>query len=159
MYIAAVTGTRGPAVEGDAVNVENDLRVTSDSMLATLDQLAGLESAKRKLKPGTPRFQEMAREIERLAADVLSLTHDQERLGDKTRTVTVVTGKDVPPIDEIETRRDLMKILAEWRDAERRLAESKPRSAEHARAAADVGRLREEYHRTYTVQNPRGESR
>ena len=46
--------------------------------------------------------------------------------------------------------RPLQVILNEWRDAERRLMLAAPDSAEHAAAAGDVGRLREEYHDAYT---------
>jgi hypothetical protein len=44
-------------------------------------------------------------------------------------------------------------ILPEWREAERRLGSSAMDSAEHAKAAADVRRLRDEYHRAYKSQS------
>ncbi|HLB45028.1 MAG TPA: hypothetical protein VJK49_06530 [Candidatus Limnocylindrales bacterium] len=49
--------------------------------------------------------------------------------------------------------RDLQTILDEWRAAERRLAAAEGDSTGHAHAAADVNRLRAEYHRTYLGQS------
>ena len=48
--------------------------------------------------------------------------------------------------------RDVSLILSEWRDAERRLSATAVDTAEHAKAAGDVRRLREEYHRAYQAQ-------
>jgi hypothetical protein len=60
-----------------------------------------------------------------------------------------------PEGSQAELWRELQRILAEWRAAERCLATSQPGSAEHARAAADVSRLRREYHRTFALAHER----
>ena len=126
------------------MNVEHELRSTSDTMLATLDELARLEGEKREAKPDSARFRELAREIEHLAGDVYAQTHKQEMLAQSAETQAAAKKDNIPPINEIEITRELPAILSEWRDAERTLAGTKPRSAEHARAAADVSRLRSE---------------
>ena len=59
-----------------------------------------------------------------------------------------------PPQSQVELWRELQRILAEWRDAERRLAATLPGSAEHALAAAEVTELRERYHRAYSRAFP-----
>lgn len=133
------------------MELEADLRNASDRMLRTLDQLFALESEKRTLSPSSERFQRLASEIERLAADVFAQTHSQRDIGERAKDVVERTGAELPPIDQSSAVRDLQVILTEWREAERRLGASSPDSAEHAAAAADVGRLRDEYHRAYTA--------
>jgi hypothetical protein len=121
-------------------------------MLATLEQLAALENEKRQVKPDSPRFQDLALEVERLAADLFAQTHNQERLAREGPKEAAARGKELPPINEVESDRDLAVILAEWRDAERTLAEVAPRTAEHSRAVAEINRLRAEYQRVYAAQ-------
>ena len=133
------------------MEIEANLRNASDRMLRTLDQLAALENEKRTLKPDSERFQRLALEIERLAADVFAQTHAQRDIGERAKVVMDRIGADIPAIEGATATRDLQVILTEWRDAERRLAAADPDSAEHAAAAADVGRLRNEYHRAYTT--------
>jgi hypothetical protein len=130
------------------VNIESELRVTSDRLLQTLDQLEALENEKRSLKPDSPRFAKLAHEVERLAAEAFAQTHAQQALGERARAAEA-QGVELPPIAESTLMRPLQVILAEWRDAERRLQLAEPDSAEHSAAAGDVGRLREEYHGAY----------
>jgi len=133
-----------------SVEIEAELRVASDRLLRTLEQIQALENEKRTLQPGSDRFQRLAHEIERLAADAFAQTHAQQQLGEQAAAVEERTGTEQPPINESTKLRPLQQILNEWRDAERRLQLAAPDSAEHARAAADVGRLRSEYHVAYT---------
>jgi hypothetical protein len=137
------------------MELQTDLRLASDRLLKTLEQLEALENEKRALAPGSQRFQKLAREIERLAAVVFAQTHAQQRLGERAQVATERSGVDIVPIEETEQMRDLQLILGDWRDAERRLAATDPDSAEHATAAADVGRLRDEYHRAYSTSSVR----
>jgi len=136
------------------VELEADLRVASDRMLQTLDQLAALENEKRTLKPGSARFQTLAKEIERLASEVFAQTHKQELLGQRAKAEERANGLDLPPINEVTKTRELNVILAEWRDAERRLSLAAPDTAEHATATGDIARLRVEYHDTYSASAP-----
>ena len=133
------------------MTLETDLRVASDRMMRTLDQMVALENEKRALKPESERFQRLAAEVERLAADVFAQTHQQQQLGERAQTIVERTGSDIDPIDAQEPTRELQVILSEWRDAERRLSLADPDSAEHGVAVADVSRLREEYHRSYSA--------
>jgi len=138
--------------EGAWMDLEQDLRTVSDEMLRALEQLQRLETAKRSAAPGTPRFLKLAREVEKLAAMVFAQTSVQQSLAEQTHSATRA-GADIAPIEEIAVARDLSVILAEWRDAERRLAATDMETAEHAKAAGDVRRLRDEYHRAYRAQS------
>jgi hypothetical protein len=133
------------------MDLEQDLRNVSDDMLSTLEQLQNLEHEKRSEEPGTPRFTRLATEIEKLAGIVFAQTSKQQSLADQTAVATQ-DGVDVAPINEVTAARDVSAILSEWRDAERRLAATAIESAEHTKAAADVRRLRDEYHRVYKAQ-------
>jgi hypothetical protein len=138
------------------MGLEHELRSVSDEMLSTLDQLARLEGEKRVEQPGTPRFVSLANEIEKLAALVFAQTNTQHTLAQISQKA-VTNGADLPAIDETAATRDVSVILAEWREAERVLATSAIETAEHAKAVADVRRLRSEYHRAYSA-NAKGGS-
>ena len=119
--------------------------------MSTLDQLQKLESEKRSETPGSPRFVRLAREIERLAAVVFTQTSAQQSLAEQTHAAAQV-GAEMTPIEDVAPMRDVSLILSEWRDAERRLSSTAVDTAEHSKAAGDVRRLREEYHRAYQAQ-------
>jgi hypothetical protein len=69
--------------------------------------------------------------------------------------VNVEQGLRIDPQQgQMDLWRELQSILAEWRAAERRMAETPPGSAEHARAAVEVAQLRERYQRAYAVEHP-----
>jgi hypothetical protein len=134
------------------LDLEQDLRTVSDDMMSTLDQLQKLEGEKRAEIPGSPRFVRLAREIERLAAVVFTQTSAQQSLAERT-SAAVEAGAEMTPIEDVAPMRDVSMILSEWRDAERRLSATAVDTAEHAKAAGDVRRLREEYHRAHQAQN------
>ncbi len=133
------------------MDLEQQLRSASDETLRTLEELQRLETEKRGETPGTPRFVRLANEIERLAAMMFSATSAQQSLAQQTH-VAKRAGVDFPPIEEMTAAREVAVILTEWRDAERRLASTGIDSAEHALAAGDVRRLRDEYHRAHKSQ-------
>jgi len=138
------------------MEVEQDLRAASDTVMNTLERLHELESEKRGLAPGTPRFRKIAREVERLSASVFAYSHVQHNLAEEVTTLREEAGVVVPPIDEIEPVRDISVILSDWRDAERQMAEATPGSAERVSAEADARRLRAEYRKAYeALTNPR----
>jgi cell division protein FtsB len=134
-----------------AVEIEANLRVASDRLLRTLDQLATLENEKRTLEPSSARFQTLAKEIERLSSEIFAQSHAQQQLGQRARDVQRTQGVELPPINEATQTRDLSVILTEWRDAERRLSLAEADSAEHSVAAADAARLREEYQSVFSA--------
>lgn len=131
------------------MEIDEQLRSTSDRMLEILEQLHVLETEKRSVAPGSRRFQKLAREVERLADTVVAHAEDQTELGNEA----VESGRSLPPI--AETPRDVTTILAEWRDAERRASSMDPESGDGAAAHADVDRLRAEYQRAQRAASRR----
>ncbi|HSH21021.1 MAG TPA: hypothetical protein VK992_00185 [Candidatus Caenarcaniphilales bacterium] len=129
------------------MNLEQDLRYTSDEMMRALERLRLLETRKRKMKPGTDAFQKLAKEVEELAGRVFFHTQEQERLATESVELVEAALIDPHPIDEVPPNRQLQIILSEWRDAERRLAEATPGTVQASDANADIERLRLEYRR------------
>ena len=132
---------------------EQQLRSTSDEVLDTLDKLHQLEVEKRSIPPTDPRFHELAREVQQLADGLTSTAEVQAALGEKVAEKHDLAGSEAPAIDE--TPRDVMTILADWRDAERRAAGAVAGSAEEKAARADVDRLRAEYQRAHVMASER----
>ena len=131
------------------------LRQTSDSLLRDLEVLTTIEEEKRSLTPGDPRLVELAGRIQEIAERILSGTVRQHQL---SQVVNVQVERNSPnaPTDPIEaTPRALTAILAEWRDAERRLAAADPDSADAAEARAMTDALRDEYRRAYDAARRR----
>ncbi|CAN5578956.1 hypothetical protein BH23CHL6_BH23CHL6_00030 [soil metagenome] len=133
------------------MELEQDLRSTSDDLLRRLERLRDLEMEKRQLTPGSPHFRRLAAEIERLAAGVLVKSVEQDQLGQVAGAVLEETETVSPPIAEIPPRRDIALILGDWREAERRLSACSPGTPEHSEAQAAVQRLRAEYRDTHQV--------
>jgi len=132
---------------------EQQLRSTSDEVLGTLDKLRELELEKRSIPPTDPRFQQLANEVQQLADGLTSTAEVQAELGEKVAEKHDLAGDEAPAIDE--TQRDVMTILGDWRDAERRAASAVPGSAEETAARADVDRLRAEYQRAHITASER----
>jgi hypothetical protein len=132
---------------------EQQLRSASDEVLDKLDKLHELEVEKRSIPPTDPRFQRLAKEVQQLAEGLTSTAEVQAELGEKVAEKHEMAGGEAPAINE--TNRDVMTILAEWRDAERRAAGAVAGSAEEAAARADVDRLRAEYQRALAAANER----
>lgn len=133
------------------MELEQDLRVTSDEMLRMLERLRELEGRKRRVQPGTDRFKELAEEVEALAAELFEHSRDQDRLAAESRDVRKHAPGVPRAIDDIPPTRELHMILAEWRDAERKLGLSDPGSDEATRIQSDVNRLRQEYRRAAEI--------
>jgi hypothetical protein len=125
------------------------LRETSDALLRDLDVLSTIEEQKRLLEPGDPQLVELATRIEEIAQRVLVGSVRQRQL---TEVVNhqVETGSSEAPAEPIEhTARSIQAILAEWREAERRVNAATPDSAEALEAEALVDRLRDEYRKAH----------
>jgi hypothetical protein len=128
------------------MSLEQELRATSDSLLRALDRMNELEAEKRTVPTGSEKFVALAREVERLAVEVLRHTQNQSTLAETTEERADAGGGLGRPIATISAApRDMPTILNEWRDAERALAAADPSSQEAAISAADVRRLRAEY--------------
>ncbi|MDP8905399.1 MAG: hypothetical protein M3N29_08815 [Chloroflexota bacterium] len=133
-----------------AIELEEQLRSTSDEMLRVLDQLRALESEKRTVRPGSRRFDTLTEEIERLAAGIFTQARHQTQLGAETAAVSEAIGQQPSSIEEVAPR-EVPTILGEWREAERRLAEAVPGSPEAIKAHVDTQRLRQEYQRAHEL--------
>lgn len=130
------------------MSIDPELRAASDALLANLDRLRALEEEKRSLPLGSPRLVELAGEIEQLAATVLGASDIQENLARLTRTM-VLEG-EAPADGSIETMdaaRDVHSVLADWREAERQLAEYSPDSQEAGSLRAQIEIFKMEYRR------------
>ena len=129
------------------MDFERELRDASDETLEALARLEEMEREKRSLPPGSDRFITLSREIEERAHAVLSSTQHQGHLA--IESVERVEGGEAleRPIEVIDGPRDVPTILADWRDAERRLTRSTPGTDDEQLAAGDVRRLRLEYRR------------
>jgi hypothetical protein len=123
---------------------EESLRVTSDTLLATLEELHALESEKRSASPGTAEFSDLAQRIEKLTANALEYSRQQARLAED--------AEDDPgeqrSIDEVPPR-SIHLVLADWRDAERILADLNASPQDRDLAHAAIRRLRDEYRRAH----------
>jgi len=134
------------------------LRATSDALLSDLDALRVLEQEKRQIEPGDPRLVELATEIEEIAARVLGTTIRQRELSEQVDQLVDERSEDAPDQSIEDTPREIHAILADWRDAERRLADAVPGSPEARAMAADIERLREEYRRAHEAARSRAQT-
>jgi hypothetical protein len=128
------------------MTTDPELRGASDGLLEKLGLLHDLEMRKRLARPGTPQFIQLSRDVEAAAREVLAVSARQTDLAVETITSPEPSGR---PIEAIEPPRDVASILAEWREAERRLGAAAPESDGFRQAAADVERLRTEYRRAF----------
>ena len=129
------------AGHGERMADESELRATSDSMLSMLDEVRGLESRKREHVVGTEEFAHLAWEVAELARVIVRWSELQLRQANEALTHD---GTEGVPLVDVPARR-LDHVLADWRQAEMRLSQALPGSADAESAAAEVARLREEY--------------
>jgi hypothetical protein len=120
------------------------LRANSDALLRDLDALGTLEEQKRTLPPTDPRMLELAGRIEEIAQRLLAGSSNQRELAEEIVGSTALGGS-APAIDE--TPRSIQSILADWRAAERALAEAEPGSAAALEAQAQIEASRTAYRR------------
>lgn len=132
------------------MDLSAELRQASDMFLERLDLLRELEGKKRRMSPGMSGFSELAEQIQGLAAQLLDASERQSDIADAS--AEAVASGDVPraltPVEELPPTRDVQTVLAEWREAERRLSLMAAGSDEIEAAQSDVTRLRAEYRRS-----------
>jgi len=92
---------------------------------------------------------ELAGRIEEIAERILAGTVRQHQLTQLANVQTEIGSSAAPTQPIADTPRTLSAILAEWREAERRLIEAEAGSTDAVEAAALVDALREEYRRGY----------
>jgi hypothetical protein len=151
---ASVSG--GGGIHRVTSGSEKALREVSDSLLGDLDLLAQLEERKRLLEPEDPRANELAKEVAVVASRVLSWSISEEHIT-RDALESVKRGDEGAPTRSIsQTPRATHAILEDWRAAERRLGAAAPGTAEHAKAALDAERFRQEYQKRFSErQNDR----
>jgi hypothetical protein len=123
----------------------NALRVTSDALMRDLEVLSALEEEKRSISPGDPRLMDLAERIESIASRILGQSVKQRELTERIDALTDARADSAPDVAIDQTPRSIAVILAEWRDAERRLAAAEADSAEAKDAQILVDSLRMEY--------------
>jgi hypothetical protein len=124
------------------------LRTTSDALLRDLEVLGAIEEEKRTIPAGDPRLVELAARVEQIAHRLLGWTSDQRQLAEAAHE-SVAAGVVDAAVAIEETPRQMAAILADWREAERRVATLEPDSADATEAAALVEALRKEYRRAF----------
>jgi len=131
------------------VETSHALRETSDALLRDLEVIATLEEEKRGLDPGDPKLVELAGRIEVIAERIFAGSIREHQLTQIGNAQIEADAAMAPTTTIDETPRSVAIVLAEWREAERRLVDAEPDSAEAAEAEALVDALRSEYRRAY----------
>lgn len=125
------------------------LRATSDALLRDLDTLSSLEEEKRSVLPGDPRLVDLASQIESIASRLLKTSTHERELTETIQGQREAGSPAAPDTPIEETSRSISAVLAEWRDAERRLDAAPTGSAARREAELLIDRLRHEYRRAY----------
>lgn len=124
---------------------ERKLRIASDNFLTRVERLHALEEQKRELAAADTAG--LAREVETLTREILEWAKRQTEMAEAVSA----SESDAGPIATMPPRA-LSIVLAEWREAERRLENEHPATAGWESARADVDRLRDEYARAYHAE-------
>jgi hypothetical protein len=127
----------------------NALRETSDELLRDLEALFVLEEEKRTVTPGDPRLIDLASQIEKIATRVLVTSARERQLTERIQEAAEEGSASVPDGSIDETPRPISAILADWREAERRLEAAAEGTAEAREAEVLVDRLRNEYRKAH----------
>jgi hypothetical protein len=125
----------------DARDIEEHLRAASDAILLLLTETGQLERHKRRVPPGEPRFDEIARSVRGVAQALAEFTQLEE-----TWANIATDGRtDIEPIEASDNTPELSAILERWRAIERQLDDVEPGTPEAIRLFAEFQRVREEY--------------
>ena len=125
------------------------LRDTSDELIRDLEALSTLEDEKRQIAPDDPRFVDLATRIESIAARVLVMSGRQRELTEEMHRIADDGSASSVPESIEDTPRPIAAILADWRDAERRLEGTEAGSAEEREVEVLVEQLRDEYRKAH----------
>ncbi len=115
---------------------EEALQRSSEEFLRALGAIAAMEEEKKALDPDDPRRQELAARIEERTLELFARSQHQTRL-----VAEAAPDEPAPP-------RPAQVVLADWRDAERRLHEARLAAR---RASIDSGAFMEEYQRSMAL--------
>ncbi len=133
------------------------LRDTSDELIRDLEALSALEDEKRQIAPDDPRFVDLATRIESIAMRVLVASGRQRELTEQIHRMADEGSPSAVPESIEDIPRPISAILADWRDAERRLEGTEAGSAEEREVEVLVEKLRDEYraaHEAATRESP-----
>lgn len=130
--------------EPPALPLEEDLRASSDRMLAMLDRLRALEVEKRRYLIGSPDFIALAEEAEALSRIVFRWSQLQEAMAEESRAADPSKPPLAVSIDGVPPR-PIHDLLADWRECELRLLTAPTGSAEAQEAVRRIEAIREEY--------------
>lgn len=125
---------------------QRELRAHSDHMVELIRRMRELEEEKHHVGVGTPEFVGLAHEVERLSRLVFRWSGMQVQSAEHAAARLERGEIEAAPLDDYSPRR-LDVILAAWREAQFRFELATPGSEEALLAAADIERLREEFHR------------
>jgi hypothetical protein len=125
------------------------LRETSDALLRDLEALMVLEDEKRQVTPGDPRLVDLASQIEEIAGRVLMTSARERELTERIQVAAEAGSPAGPGTSIDDTPRPIAAILADWREAERRLEAASDGTAEAREAEVLVDRLRDEYRKAH----------
>ncbi|HSL76565.1 MAG TPA: hypothetical protein VK867_06455 [Candidatus Limnocylindrales bacterium] len=128
-------------MSSDATRIEEHLRAASDAIFLLLTEVGQLERHKRRIPPGEPRFDEVARSVRVVAQALAEFTEQQERWA----RIATDGRTDIEPIDQSEAAPRTADILDRWRAVERQLDHVEPGSPESVQLFAKFERLRDEY--------------
>jgi hypothetical protein len=134
------------------------LRDTSDELIRDLEALSTLEEEKRQLAPDDPRFVDLATRIESIAGRVLVVSGRQRELTEEMHRIADEGSASSVPDSIEDTPRPISAILADWRDAERRLEGTEAGSAEEREVEILVEQLRDEYRAAHEAATREGSS-
>ena len=132
------------------------LRDTSDELIRDLEALSTLEEEKRQIAPDDPRFVDLAARIESIAARVLVMSARQRELTEEMHRIADEGSASSVPESIEDMPRPIAAILADWRDAERRLEGTEAGSAEEREVEVLVEQLRDEYRKAHDVATREG---
>jgi hypothetical protein len=128
-------------VASNARDIEKHLRAASDAILLLLTEVGQLERHKRFIRPGDPRFDEVARSVRSAARMLAEFTEKEE-----TWAEVATDGRpDLNRIDDSANAPAVAAILDRWRAIERQLDEVEPGSPEAIALFAEFERARDEY--------------
>ena len=130
------------------------LRGASDGLLLAIREVEARERLKRGVRPSDPAFAPLAREVRIAAEAVLALAREEEARAEDTSGDRL--DADLPTIDDSPPRRDLGRILEDWRAVERQLAATDPSSHEARRLMDDFESLRDRYAQALRVLKHQG---
>jgi hypothetical protein len=128
-----------------------EFRATTDQLLEMLDELRGMEQAKRSVALGTPQFVELAARAADQGRLIFRWTQLQLQMAYES-AARVERGEQAPNVHLIEVLpRAIDKVLANWREAQLRLEIARPGSPEAMAATDEIERFREEYQAAHEV--------